>query len=110
MLITDKNLQQCIMSFDEYFKDEILAQATPTTPTVNLVLSGQPAYVVSLLREMTESASRVRRRPRLNDEQAAEVRRRAAMGESRPALAEAFNVSAATIRNLLNDKTYRKAE
>jgi hypothetical protein len=26
MRITDKNLQQCIMSFDEYFKDELLPQ------------------------------------------------------------------------------------
>lgn len=109
-MVNDKNWREFVMSADEAFKDEIQAQATPTTPTVNLVLSGKPASLVALLREMTESASRVRRRPRLNDEQAAEVRRRAAMGESRPALAESFNVSAATIRNLLTGKTYNEGK
>jgi hypothetical protein len=30
MLNTDKNLQQCIMSFDEYFKDELQANQQPS--------------------------------------------------------------------------------
>ena len=73
---------------------------------IRLTLEGLPSDLLELLRT---AVARLEKRPyRLSPEAAADIRQRAAQGESPRSLARAFGVTTHSIKNIVKGKTWRK--
>ena len=79
-----------------------------STTTVRITFEGQTHCLFSDIRKFLNGRSG--RKPRLTPDQANAIRRRSKQGERVEKLASDYGVSRETIRNVLNEKTYREVK